>query len=134
MRSVEATALVGTGRRAPGPVPPIGIAPVDDGDSQTQLLDQAAVLQRAQVSAHGGRSETQCGGELAGAVRPRTQQVDRAPSHRVGERAENAVDGRAQSSSRVLVVKPPSASHSSAVFAATVTPKVQIWPSGSLAR
>ena len=44
MRSVEATALVGTGRRAPGPVPPIGIAPVDDGDPQTQLLDQAAVL------------------------------------------------------------------------------------------
>ena len=42
--------------------------------------------------------------------------------------------GRAQSSSRVWVVKPPSASHSAAVFAATVTPKVQICPSGSLAR
>ena len=100
----------------------------------TEQADQAAVLQRAQVPAHGRGSEIQCGGELAGAVWPRTQQVDRAPSHRVGERAENAVDGRAQSSSRVLVVKPPSASHSSAVFTATVTPKVQIWPSGSRAR
>ena len=77
--------------------------------------------------------------QLARAIRPRAEQLDRSAPLRVGERGEQAIDGLArsfgaQSSSRVFVVKPPSASHCSAVFSATVTPKVQICPSGSLAR
>src|SRR3546814_19350410 len=72
--------------------------------------------------------------QLAGAARPLAQQFDRAPPHRIGERAQHPIERGAQSSSRVLVVKPPAASHSSALFSSTVTPKVQLCPSGSLAR
>src|SRR3546814_9675049 len=52
--------------------------------------------------------------------------LDRAPPFRVGERAQHPIERGAQSSSRVRVVKPPAASHSSALFSSTVTPKVQI--------
>src|SRR3546814_17250919 len=60
--------------------------------------------------------------------------LDRAPPFRVGERAQHPIERGAQSSSRVRVVKPPAASHSSALFSSTVTQKVQICPSGSRAR
>ncbi len=84
MRSVEATALVGTGRRAPGPVPPIGIAPVDDGDPQTQLLDQAAVLDvltRAAATPDRREPEAPCPPQARPAAPPEAEQLLRLLIH-----------------------------------------------------
>ena len=64
--------------------------------------------------------------KLKGSIRTQTPM-------RIGQRSERPVEALAQSM-RVLVVRPLAASHSSGRIACTVTPKVQIWPSGSRAR
>ena len=56
--------------------------------------DQPALAEHAQVLAQRGRRRAECGGELAGAVRPLGQQLDRAPAERVGQRRQRVVQPR----------------------------------------
>ena len=56
------------------------------------------------------------------------------PSVRLCAMTGNPAAARVTQSSRCLVVKPLTLSHSAGVILLTVTLKVQMWPSGSLAR
>src|SRR5262245_6398261 len=97
------------------------------------LLDQPALLQLAQMPAHRRRREAERGREFARPARLLAEQFHRVAPMGIGERREGRVDARVQSS-RFFVVKPLALSHSSGVILFSVTPKVQIWPSGSRAR
>jgi hypothetical protein len=81
------------------------------------LLDEAAAAQDAEVAAHRRRAHRERGGELAGAVRARAQEIDHAAAGRIGQRREGGVDALHQA---------PAAG--SGIW------KIQRWPSGSSAR
>src|SRR4051794_17833631 len=97
------------------------------------LLNKPALLQLAQMPAHRRRRQAERLRKLARPARPLAKQLHRLATMRVGERREGLVDAGAQSS-RFLVVRPLALSHCSGVILLSVTPKVQIWPSGSRAR
>jgi hypothetical protein len=97
------------------------------------LLNELALLQLAQMPAHRRRRQAERVRELARPARPLAKQFHRVAAMGVGERREGLVDAGVQSS-RFFVVRPLALSHSSGVMLFSVTPKVQIWPSGSRAR
>ena len=97
------------------------------------LLDEAALLHETQMTAHRGRRQPERIGEFSRPPRTLAEKLHSPTTMGIGERRKRLVDPRAQSS-RFFVTKPLALSHSSEVIFRTVTPKVQIWPSGSFAR
>src|SRR5262245_47220743 len=98
-----------------------------------RLLDQAALLHETQMTAHHGRRQPERLSEFSRSPRALAEKLHGPTTMGIGERRKGPVDPRTQSS-RFLVTKPLALSHSSDVIFRTVTPKVQIWPSGSFAR
>ena len=97
------------------------------------LLNEPALFQFAQMTAHRRRGQAERGRELACRAWSLAEQLYRKAAIGIRERRQSLVDAGVQSI-RFFVVRPLALSHSSVVIRFSVTPKVQMWPSRSRAR
>ncbi len=97
------------------------------------LLNEASFLQGPQMPRHGRRRKIERLRQFPCPPRPLAEQFHGPAPRGVGEGCQGPIDGRSQSR-RFFVIMPPALSQASGSIFVIVTPKVQIWPSGSRAR